>query len=99
MRAVVLVVTLALRALETSPDLSTYTHTISDFYCFHFGPDFDGMTDDLVADADGQWYLAPAAIDAVDVGATDTAALDLDVDIMVTELLGFELHYMSTVCP
>ena len=53
------------------------------------------MTDDLVADADGQWYLAPAAIDAVDVGATDTAALDLDVDIMVTELLGFELLFLE----
>ena len=43
--------------------------------------------------SDGQrvLLLAPAAIERVDVAAADTAALDLDVDIIVAKRLGLEL--------
>lgn len=49
---VILIVTLALRAFETSPDLSTHTHAVSDFYRLDVGPNLDSMADNLMTDAD-----------------------------------------------
>lgn len=56
------------------------------------------MADDFVADTDGQRDLTPAAVDAVYIRAANTAAFDLDVDIMVTELFGCELDWKSVRC-
>jgi hypothetical protein len=44
-----------------------------------------------VANGKREVLLAPASADGVDVTAADTAALDLDIDIVVTERLGLEL--------
>ena len=43
-----------------------------------------------VTDGKGKVLLAPSSADGVDVAAADTAALDLDVDVVVTEGLGLE---------
>lgn len=91
MRAIVLIVALALRALEARPDLRSDADAVADLDRLDGGPDFHGLADDLVADADGRGRVAPAARDGVHVGAADAAALDLDVDIVVTKLLGLEL--------
>lgn len=89
--AVVLVVRLAGLAFETGPDLSTDTDAIADLYRFDPVTDFDGFTDDLVANTQGHWGTAPASIDGVDIGTTDTAAFNLNVDVSLLELLRFEL--------
>lgn len=70
----------------------TYAHAIADLDGSDLVADLDGLADDLVADTDGQGSLAPAAVDGVHIAATDTACLDLDVDISVFEFLWLELH-------
>ena len=92
MRTIVLIVTLALWALQASPDLSANTNSIADLSCLDFGSDLDSTADNFVADADRERSFTPAAIDGVDVGTTDAAAFDLDVDVVVTEFLCFELR-------
>lgn len=39
--------------------------------------------------------VTPTASDGVDVGTANTTALDLDVDIVVSEFLGLELRTIS----
>ena len=89
--AVVLIVALTLLALQARPDLSSNTDTISDLAAGHFVSHLDSMADDLVTNANGQWDFPPTSINAVDVRAADTTALDLDVDVVGPEFLGFEL--------
>lgn len=89
--AVVLVVALALRALETRPNLSANTDAVALFYILDAFAHLDCLADDLVAYADRSVSLAPTAGDSVNIGAADTAALDLDVDVIITEGLGLEL--------
>ncbi len=89
--AVVLVVRLAKFALQTSSDLSTDANAISNLDSGHLVANLDGLADNLVANANGEGAFAPAPIDGVDIGATDTTALDLDVDVTVFKLLWFEL--------
>lgn len=90
--AIVLVVAFALRALQAGPDLSTDADTVALLDGLDLGADLDGLADDLVADADGQRCTTPAAVDCVNIATADTAALDLDVDVVVAEDLGFELE-------
>ena len=52
-RAIVLIVALALGALETGPDLSANTNAIPNFYCLDFGANLDNMANNLVTYADG----------------------------------------------
>ena len=91
MRAVVLIVALAVPALQTRPDLRSYADPVADFDGLDFGPDFDCLADDFVADGEGERTLTPSAVDGVHVAATDTAALDADVDVVVAEGFGGEL--------
>jgi hypothetical protein len=98
MWAVVLVVALALLALQARPDLSSHTDTVSDLAAGHLIADLDSMADDLMANADRKRDFAPAAGDGVNVGSADTTTLDLDVDVVGAELLGFELWILSA-CP
>lgn len=90
-RAVVLLVRLAVVAGEIGLDLSANADAVADLDCLHVLADLDGFADDLVADADWQWALAPSAGDRVDIAATDTAALNSDVDVAVLEWLELEL--------
>ena len=39
--------------------------------------------------------MAPPAVDGVNIGGTDTTAFNLDVDVIWSELLGFELQWRS----
>ena len=99
MWAVVLIITLALLALEAGPDLSSNTDPVSNLAAGHLVANLDCMANNLVANTDGQRNFTPASIDAVDVGAADTAALNLDVDVVGAELLRFELCRMSASLP
>jgi outer membrane protein W len=44
-----------------------------------------------VANGEGEVLLAPSSGDGVDITAADTAALNLDIDVVVAERLGLEL--------
>ena len=98
MRTVVLVVRLAKLALQTGTDLSTNTNTVSNLDGCHLVADFDSLADDFVTDTDWERAFAPAASDGMDIGAADSAALNLDVDVTVFELLRFELSAGSARC-
>lgn len=89
--AVVLVIAPALFAFEARLDLGTNADAVANFDGADFGPDLDSLANDFVANADRQRDFAPAAVDAVHVGATDATAFDGDVNVMVFEWFGFEL--------
>jgi hypothetical protein len=89
--AIVLIIALALRALQTSPNLCTDADSVSNLASGNSIADLDGLSDNFMANTDGQWHFTPTSIDAVDIRTADTTAFDLDVDIVFTELLGFEL--------
>lgn len=97
MGTVILVVRLAKLALQTCSDLSTDANTISNLDSGHLVADLNSLANDLMTDANGEWAVTPASIDGVDVGATDTTALDLDVDVAVFKLLWFELEQRSNM--
>lgn len=89
-RAIVLIVALALLALETGPDLGADTDTVALLDGLDGLADLDGLAYDLVSHTDGQGCATPTTVDGVDIGAADTAALDLDVDVVVAEDFGLE---------
>ena len=95
MRTVVLVVRFAKLALQASTDLSANTDTVSDLDSCHLVADLDGFTDDFVTDADWERAIAPTASDGMDIRATDSAALNFDVNVTIFELLRFELGMRS----
>lgn len=86
--AVILICGLALRALETRPDLGSHAHAVS---LLDPGPDsladLDSLADDLVADTERPFVVTPAARDGVDIGAAHAARLDLHVNIIVPKRL------------
>jgi hypothetical protein len=49
-----------------------------------------------VANSQREVFLSPAAINCVDVTAADTAALDLDLDVIVAKWLGVEFSFMKS---
>lgn len=49
MGAVVLVVGLALRALQARPHLRTNANPIANLHVFHFGPNLDGLSNDFMS--------------------------------------------------
>lgn len=65
--AVVLVVALALWALQASPDLSTNTSTVANLECRDFGANFYDLADHFVTDSDRGWGVTPTASDGVDI--------------------------------
>jgi hypothetical protein len=97
MWAVVLVIALALLALQTRPDLSANTHAVSDLDAGDLVADLDSMANDLVANADRKRNFAPAPVDGMDIRGTHAAALDLNIDIVGAKLLGFELRPSSVL--
>jgi len=92
--AVVLLVRLAVAAGQVGANLCTNTDTVADLDGLHIFADLDCLSDDLVADADGQRSLTPAAVDGVDVRSAYTAALDGNVNVAVLEGLELELGWL-----
>ena len=91
MRAVVLLIRLAKLALQARPDLSADTNAVPDLDGAHSVTDLNGLANDFMANADWKRALSPSASNSVDIGATNAAAFDLDVNVTVLELLRLEL--------
>lgn len=83
--AVGLVVVLALLALEAAVNLSTDTDTLADLCESDLVTDANDLADDLVADSKRVRARAPVTVDLVHVTGADTAALNLNVDILWVE--------------
>ena len=92
MGTIILIVRFAKLALQTRANLSADTHTISNLDGCDFVANLDGLADDFMTDADGEWAVAPTASDGMNIRAADAAALNLDVDVAVFKLLWFELE-------
>ena len=67
MRAVIFLVSFAELALQTCSNLSTDTNAISLLDGGHFGANFDGLANNLVANADWKWTFTPTTSDSVNV--------------------------------
>lgn len=95
--AVVLVIGLALWALQARPDLSSDTDTISHLDSGDLVSNLDGLSNDFVTSTNswvlvyGKLAVAPTASDCVDIGTADTTGVNENVDISITELLWLEL--------
>lgn len=98
MRTVILVIRLAKLALQTGADLRANTNTVANLDGCHLVADFDRLADDFMTDANWERAITPTACDGMDIGAADSAALNLDIDVTVFELLGFELERGSGMC-
>lgn len=96
-RAVVLVLVLAVGALEAGPDLRTHADAVALLDGLDVLAHPDGLADDLVAYAEGSLKLSPPAGDGVDVGPAHAAALDLDVNVGLGKGLGLELAPLELV--
>ena len=77
--------------------MGTDTDTIADLDRLDVFADLYGLADDFVTNADGEWAVAPASIDGVDVRAADSAAVNGDVDIAVFEGLELELWWKVSI--
>ena len=95
MRAIILIICFAKFALQTSSNLSADTDAISNLDGGHLVADFNGFTNNLMANTDWKWAVAPTTVDGMDIGTTNTAAFDLDIDITIFEFLGFKLEMSS----
>ncbi len=99
MRAVVLVIRLALRAFHARLDLSANTDTVSWLESLHFWSSSQNLADDLVTNANGRnRQVSPASRDCMDIRAADAATFVLDVDIIIFEDLGGELGGCQLQC-
>ena len=95
MRTVILVIRFAKLALQAGADLGANANAVSDLDGGHLVANFDSLANDFMTNADWERAITPTAIDCVDIGATDPAAFNLDVDVAVFELLRFELILLS----
>jgi hypothetical protein len=92
MRAVILIIRLALRTLHTRLNLRSNANTISWLESLDLGSNSQDLANNLVADADRCVRdLSPASGDCVDVRTADAAAFVLDVNVVVLEDFGSEL--------
>jgi len=96
-RAVVLLVGLAVGAGQVGLNLRTDTDTVTFLDGLHVLADPDSLANDLVADAERHRSVTPAAIDGVQVRSADTAALNGDIDIAVLEGLELELLLLEVL--
>lgn len=93
-----LVLALALRTLQTRPNLCTNTNTISLLNLrSNILADLDGLANDFVADAQWTFEFAPTTGDGVNVAATNTAGFNLDIDVAVLERLGLDFLLFKLV--
>jgi hypothetical protein len=95
--AISLVIILTLFAVETRVNLSPYTNSRPLFNERYFGADPDSSPDNFVAATQWPVLRSPSASEGVDIRATNTACLDLDIYIKLFKRLGFELQYKSVL--
>jgi hypothetical protein len=91
-RAVVLIVRLALGTFHARLHLSAHTNTVSWLDALHLRSNSQNLPDDLVANAN--WchsQISPTSSNCVDIGTANSAAFTLDIDVVVLEDLGREL--------
>lgn len=50
-----------------------------------------------MADCEGVWLSTPVTLDGVNITGANTAALDLDIDIMVSKRLGVKLLLLEVL--
>jgi hypothetical protein len=86
--AVGLVVVLALLALQAAVDLSTNTDTLSNLGEGDLGANLDDLADNLVTDGERVRAVTPVTVDLVHVTGADTAALNLDINVLLVEGTG-----------
>lgn len=76
-------------------DMTTFGHGLQPIANVYAGlavlANFDSYPDDFLAYTWWKAAFAPATGYGVDIGAADTAAFDLDVNVVVFEVLDFEL--------
>lgn len=78
-----LIVILALLTLQARVQLSAHTYALPGLDQRHLGPDTESLPNDLVANSQREVLLAPASTDSVHIRATNTASLNLDLDIII----------------
>lgn len=83
--AVRLVLVLALAALQARVYLRTNTNSLANLGQRHLGADADDLANDFVSHRQRVGAVAPIAADGVAITGTDTAALCLDIDIIVAK--------------
>lgn len=93
MGAIVLIARLAHVALQASPDLRTNTNPVTHLHGGGLGTQSNDLANHFMTHTDGEAGLTPAAGDGVDITAANTARLNGDLDIALTERLRFELNY------
>ena len=94
LRAIVLVSTwsgLADIALQTSPDLSSNTNTVTYLDSCNALSNLDSPANNLVTYTEWLVEVSPATSDGMNIRTADTAGFDLDVDITVFKWLWLEL--------
>ena len=65
--AVILLIRFTEFALQTRPDLGTDTNAVPDFDGSHFVTDLNGLTNDLMANADWKRAFSPTPGDSMNV--------------------------------
>lgn len=83
--AVRLVLVLALATLQARVHLRTNTDSLADLGQRHLGANANDLANDFVSHSQRVGAVAPIAADGVAIAGTDTAALCLDVDIIVAK--------------
>jgi len=92
-RAVVLIVRLALGTVHARLYLSTDTNSVSWLDSLDLWPNTQNLTDDLVTHADGRdGQIAPASSNCVNIRAANATTFAFDIDIIIFEYLGGELQ-------
>ncbi len=93
MRAVIFVAGLANLALQTGPDLCSNTHSIAFCDGGDLRANFDSFSYNLVPNAEREIGLAPSTSDGVNITTADTACLNTDINIIITEWLRLDLWW------
>lgn len=99
MRAIVLVVLLAVLAFHAGLDLGTDPDTIASLAGCDFASYAEDLSDDFMANANGGcWKITPSASYCMYITATDPAHFALDIDIMLFEDFRGELLIIRRCC-
>jgi hypothetical protein len=83
--AVGLVVILALAAIQARPNLGTSTNTVANLGETDLVAYTKNLADNLVADSKRVRAATPVSADGMTITGANTAALDLDVDIVLAK--------------